>query len=646
VGANLDVLLLSKDHLMRLPRRLAMLVTGLSLVVTLSGVVPVGVRQAKPAAGHYSLVQTVLDGVGAIARPAAGGRPGSRGALALVAPPSAPPTTGWSTRIETPDQPLMVGLSWRGRNEGELQLRTSDGTTFGNWVDVDGTPVVGPDANDPNRGHDLTSTDAVWVGEGVREVEVRVTKGSLRGLKLTQFKWQGALPSAGSAGVGAEGAGAEPANPGIHLRGEWDGGQGWQYGTAGCQDGPKVPPALQMAIVHHTVNANDYTQAQVPLLINGIYQWHTGNNGWCDIAYNFLADRFGGLWQGRSGDISSPVWGGHAIGFNWQTMGVALLGSFQPGGSPGAVQPSLAMINSLENLIAWKFAIHGIDPKGATQYRAGAGSYWADGTMVNINTIVGHRDTSSTECPGDLVESLMPTIRQAVADRIAAAPALPPDRVAPFASDRQLVSQQVSDAMFRTATNSDQAYWIDKMVSYGMSGPGVLSALLASPDYQNVSLPVLRLYFAVFARWADYGGLGFWSNWIRGGRSVVDVANNMAASPEFQATYGNTTNKQFVDLLYQHVLGRAADPSGETYWVGRLDSGLSRGDVVYNFSESPENVTRQTDNTNVGQVYEAMLHRAPDPQGFIWAAGLYQQQGRLALVSAVWGSPEYQSRFH
>src|SRR5438445_479984 len=113
---------------MRLPRRLAMLVTGLSLVVALSGVVPLGVRQAKPASGHYTLVDTVLEGVGAIARPAAGGRPGPKGALARVAPPAAPPTSGWSTRIETPDQPLMVGLSWQGRSDGELQLRTSDGT--------------------------------------------------------------------------------------------------------------------------------------------------------------------------------------------------------------------------------------------------------------------------------------------------------------------------------------------------------------------------------------------------------------------------------------------------------------------------------------------------------------------------------------
>ena len=629
---------------MHLPRRLALATAAITLVVGLSGVVPLGARAAKPGVGHYNLVRTVLDGAGAVARPRAGGKPGARGALALEAPPSSPPTTGWSTRIETPNHPLMVGLSWQGHAKGTVQLRTGDGSSFGDWVDVDGDPVVAPDSRDPNKGHDVTSTDAVWVGTNVSEVEVRVTQGSLRGLQLTQFQWQGSLPTAGSAGLGTDSAGAEPANPGIHPRSEWDGGQGWKYTTAGCEAGPVVAPQLQMAIVHHTVNANDYTAAQVPLLINGIYQWHTGNNGWCDIAYNFVVDRFGGIWQARSGDPATPVWGGHAIGFNWQTMGVALLGAFQPNATPTAVTPSLSMINSLENLIAWKFGIHGLNPKGTTVYTAGAGSYWADGTKVTLPTIVGHRDTSSTECPGDLVENLLPAIRQGVADRIAAA-VVPASTWSPFTTAHQLVSQQFSDGLFRTATNSDDAYWTDQMVSHGMSGPGVLSTLLGLPEYQNITLPILRLYFAVFNRWADFSGLSFWSNWVKGGRSLVDVATTMAASQEFQATYGNTTNKQFVDLLYQHVLNRAPDPGGEAYWTSQLDNGMARGVVVMSFSESPENIAVQTDNTNVGQVYEAMLHRAPDPSGFTWAAGIYRNQGRLALVTAVWGSAEYRARF-
>src|SRR5581483_7409658 len=123
---------------MHLPRRLALATAAITLVVGLSGVVPLGARAAKPGVGHYNLVRTVLDGAGAVARPRAGGKPGARGALALEAPPSSPPTTGWSTRIETPNHPLMVGLSWQGHAKGTVQLRTGDGSSFGDWVDVDG----------------------------------------------------------------------------------------------------------------------------------------------------------------------------------------------------------------------------------------------------------------------------------------------------------------------------------------------------------------------------------------------------------------------------------------------------------------------------------------------------------------------------
>ncbi len=632
---------------MRLRHQLAKgAVAAGALFALIGGLLPVGARRAKPAVGHYQLHDVELAGPGAVARPSAGGQPGSRGALALAAPPRLAAPAGWSARVQTPDHPLMVALSWQGKSSGEVQLRAGDGAKFGPWTDVDGTPGHGPDSNDPNKPRDRTSTDPVWVGPGTSEIEIKVTKGEMPGLRLTRFTWQGSLPSAGSAGLGTGTAGAEPANPGVHLRSDWDGGQGWRYDIDGCQGGPEATPALQMAVVHHTVNANDYSSSQVPLLINGIYQWHTNGNGWCDIGYDFLVDRFGGIWQGRSGDIALPIWGAHAVGFNYQTVGVSLLGSFQPNapGAPPAANPSPAMINSLTSLIAWKFGLHGIDPLGTTRYIAGAGSHWPDGTPVTINTIVGHRDTSSTDCPGDNVEVLMPQIRQQVAQKIAAA-ALPPSHWAPFTSAHGLVSQQFSDILYRAASNTDDAYWTNWMVSLGRDGPGIADLLMATSENQTTTVPVLRLYFAVFGRWADYGGLSFWSRYLKGGHSLVDVASQMAGSREFQSKYGNTTNQRFVDLLYQNVLGRPADASGEAFWVGKLNSGLPRGAVVFAFSESRENIARQAANTDVGQVYEPMLHRAPDPSGFLWALNIYRTQSRYALVRAVWGSPEYRSRF-
>ena len=40
---------------------------------------------------------------------------------------------------------------------------------------------------------------------------------------------------------------------------------------------------VRTGFIHHTVNANDYTPAQVPALIRGIYAYHTQSRGWSDI---------------------------------------------------------------------------------------------------------------------------------------------------------------------------------------------------------------------------------------------------------------------------------------------------------------------------------------------------------------------------
>ncbi len=119
---------------------------------------------------------------------------------------------------------------------------------------------------------------------------------------------------------------------------------------------------LSFAVIHHTVNSNTYLPGDVPGLLASIYHYHTDSLGWCDTAYNFIIDRFGGVWQGRSGDMAKPIMGGHAKGFNTSSLGVAFLGQYHPGASPAVAQPSPAALDSARDLIAWKFGMHGIDP--------------------------------------------------------------------------------------------------------------------------------------------------------------------------------------------------------------------------------------------------------------------------------------------
>ena len=85
---------------------------------------------------------------------------------------------------------------------------------------------------------------------------------------------------------------------------------------------------MKAAFVHHTVTANEYTRAQVPAAILAVCRFHRNTNGWNDIGYNFLVDRFGRLWEGRDGGIDEAVSAPTRRATTRQTTGISNLGTF------------------------------------------------------------------------------------------------------------------------------------------------------------------------------------------------------------------------------------------------------------------------------------------------------------------------------
>ncbi len=114
--------------------------------------------------------------------------------------------------------------------------------------------------------------------------------------------------------------------------------------------------------------------------------------------------------------------------------------------------------------------------------------------------------------------------------------------------------------------------------------------LIQDPKLHNQHSVVIRFYAAVFARTPDNGGIRFWLDQYDGGEwSTRRIADFFVSSDEFKALYGeNTTNAQFVDAVYPNVLGRTPDQEGRSFWIGYLDQGNSRAEMILLVSNSPE----------------------------------------------------------
>lgn len=178
---------------------------------------------------------------------------------------------------------------------------------------------------------------------------------------------------------------------------------------------PDMSTQMVSAAVHHTASTNSYSAAEVPGILRGFYAYHTrpeaaGGRGWCDIGYNFLVDKFGTIYEGRAGGIDTTTVGVHTGGFNSRTIGIAAIGDYS------TTAPSAALLESLSQLIAWKFQIHRILANANVQMTSGGGaSKYPAGTVVTFPTIYAHRDAQLTSCPGQTLYDRLGDIRNRVA---------------------------------------------------------------------------------------------------------------------------------------------------------------------------------------------------------------------------------------
>ncbi|HEX7134923.1 MAG TPA: DUF4214 domain-containing protein, partial [Iamia sp.] len=145
------------------------------------------------------------------------------------------------------------------------------------------------------------------------------------------------------------------------------------------------------------------------------------------------------------------------------------------------------------------------------------------------------------------------------------------DQLDPFFDATAFVNRQYQDFLGRPPTNAERANAVLNIDQKAWT-PGTLINMLVFRAERAPRHQIIRLYNAYFDRNADHAGLDFWFDQItKKGKSINTVSSSFAASAEFKDMYGNLTNGQFVNLVYQNVLDRNPSPADHAYWKGQLD---------------------------------------------------------------------------
>ena len=288
----------------------------------------------------------------------------------------------------------LVGLHWQGK--GGVLFRTRDlGGRWSRWSAADADPQAGPDAGsaEARRTRGWTLGQPVWTG-GSRGIQYR-TSGHVT--RLRAYFVRSPVERVPMRRVSLAGS------PAIMPR------SGWSADESIRRVPPVYASSIRLAVVHHTAGSNTYTAAQAPSIVRSIELYHVQGNGWNDIGYNFLVDKYGQVFEGRYGGITRNVVGAHAEGFNTGTTGISVLGNYN------SVSITPAARDALVKLIAWRLDLAHIDPLSTLSFISGGNPRFPAGVPVFLRAISGHRDTGFTDCPGNTLYDQLPSIAQAVA---------------------------------------------------------------------------------------------------------------------------------------------------------------------------------------------------------------------------------------
>jgi len=315
-------------------------------------------------------------------------------ALAVASPASALPAQIVTQEVPLSDARLpasarsgevprfnLVGLHWQGTGSVDFRTRSLAGR-WSEWLPAAPEDEDRPDGITTERSTPGWNLGNPYWTDASDAIEYRL-RGDVRRLRA-HFVWS---PVDGEPPRAAAIAHAPP----VITRAQWGANELIKRGQ------PSYADQVRFAVVHHTAGSNTYTRAQSAAIVRGIQLYHVQGNGWNDIGYNFLVDKYGQVFEGRFGGVERNVVGAHAEGFNTGSTGVALLGNY------GGTAMTAAARDALVRVLAWRLDVAHADPLSTFNWISAGNAKFPRGRNVALRTIVGHRDVGFSECPGALV---------------------------------------------------------------------------------------------------------------------------------------------------------------------------------------------------------------------------------------------------
>ena len=164
-------------------------------------------------------------------------------------------------------------------------------------------------------------------------------------------------------------------------------------------------------------------------------------------------------------------------------------------------------------------------------------------------------------------------------------------------------------------TTAQNNQWVPAIGNCSTTADALIVSLIPTNQTTLDDARLVRLYLAYFNRPPDPSGFAYWQRQLDAGKGLINAAKKFAESSEFKTKYGTLSNSDFVELVYQNVLGRASEPAGKTFWVTRLDNKTkNRGDVM--IIPASENVTKKVNHVQIFRMYRSMM-AVPVPHGLL-----------------------------